>query len=304
MSPEGRLRNVRSRIEQLNKVTRAVIITAALTPTGVHAEQQYFEDAPPSHVLTLNKDTFTTGEFQLLPPQEATSAPSPELTPPPPPNVIPEVAEKVEDLIENKELEKDLQQVEKNVRYKQALERHDRIMENLKREQEAKAEAVRVAAEQARIAAEQARLTAEAKAAEQARQQALAWQRQAVVPTQQPQRQVQSTLQAAPAAPTVQQPQPAITASRAQESGGLYVGQNLYNVLAQSPWPQELWPTVERIVRCESSGNTAAVGPLGHQGLLQADGSLHGAVPGDAIGQLTQGYSIYQKQGWGAWECY
>ncbi|MEZ4553155.1 MAG: LysM peptidoglycan-binding domain-containing protein [Dehalococcoidia bacterium] len=79
---------------------------------------------------------------------------------------------------------------------------------------------------------------------------------------------------------------------------------SLREALALSPWPPSSWSTVERIVACESSGNTAAVGPLGHQGLLQVDPRLHGAVPADAVGQLTQGYAVYQRQGWGAWACY
>jgi soluble lytic murein transglycosylase-like protein len=74
--------------------------------------------------------------------------------------------------------------------------------------------------------------------------------------------------------------------------------------LAASPWPVNTWPTVERIVRCESSFNTGAVGPLAHRGLMQVDPNLHGPVPSDPVGQLTQGYEVYKKQGWGAWECY
>jgi hypothetical protein len=78
----------------------------------------------------------------------------------------------------------------------------------------------------------------------------------------------------------------------------------LDQALAASPWPKELWPTVKRIVQCESGGNTAAVGPLGHRGLMQVDPKLHGPVPDDAVGQLTQGYNVYLKQGWKAWSCY
>jgi hypothetical protein len=74
--------------------------------------------------------------------------------------------------------------------------------------------------------------------------------------------------------------------------------------LAQSSWPRDLWPTVERIIACESSGNTNAVGPLGHRGLMQVAPWFHGPVPTDAVGQLNQGYQVYLKQGWGAWECY
>ena len=79
---------------------------------------------------------------------------------------------------------------------------------------------------------------------------------------------------------------------------------SLKAALAASPWPVSTWPTVERIIQCESSGNTNATGPLGHRGLLQVDPKLHGPVPADAAGQLAQGYEVYKKQGWGAWSCY
>jgi soluble lytic murein transglycosylase-like protein len=78
----------------------------------------------------------------------------------------------------------------------------------------------------------------------------------------------------------------------------------LDQALAASPWPKDLWPTVKRIIQCESGGNTAAVGPLGHRGLMQVDPKLHGPVPSDAVGQLTQAYNVYLKQGWNAWVCY
>ncbi len=74
--------------------------------------------------------------------------------------------------------------------------------------------------------------------------------------------------------------------------------------LAESPWPRELWPTVERIILCESSGNPGAVSPSGYMGLMQVAPWLHGAVPADAVGQLTQAYGVYLRQGWGAWGCY
>lgn len=74
--------------------------------------------------------------------------------------------------------------------------------------------------------------------------------------------------------------------------------------LELSPWPRALWPTVERIIRCESSNNLDAIGPLGHRGLMQVAPWLHGPVPADAAGQLAQGYQVYLKQGWKAWACY
>jgi soluble lytic murein transglycosylase-like protein len=74
--------------------------------------------------------------------------------------------------------------------------------------------------------------------------------------------------------------------------------------LAASPWPAELWPTVKRVIQCESSGNPAAVGPGGYVGLMQVSPRLHGPVPADPVGQLTQAYDVYLREGWGAWGCY
>ncbi len=79
---------------------------------------------------------------------------------------------------------------------------------------------------------------------------------------------------------------------------------SLKAALAASPWPVATWPTVERIIQCESGGNPNAIGPGGHRGLMQVDPRLHGPVPADPAGQLKQAYDVYKKQGWGAWACY
>ncbi len=139
---------------------------------------------------------------------------------------------------------------------------------------------------------------------------------------------VRSALQAVTAIPTVAPaitvptiavptrtvtPAPAVTATLEDASEGVATAApqaytssmpSLQAALAESPWPPELWPTVERIVMCESSGNPAAHGPGGYVGLMQVSPSLHGAVPPDAVSQLAQGYEVYLKQGWGAWGCY
>lgn len=74
--------------------------------------------------------------------------------------------------------------------------------------------------------------------------------------------------------------------------------------LEQSPWPADTWPTVERIIMCESSGNPAALSPAGYVGLMQVAPWLHGAVPADPVAQLAQAYDVYLRQGWAAWGCY
>lgn len=78
----------------------------------------------------------------------------------------------------------------------------------------------------------------------------------------------------------------------------------LRQALAASIWPAALWPTVERIVACESSGHPGAVSPGGHVGVMQVDPALWGPVPADIPGQLEQAYRVYLAQGWGAWSCY
>lgn len=78
---------------------------------------------------------------------------------------------------------------------------------------------------------------------------------------------------------------------------------SLEDALAASPWPPALWAKVEAVVACESGGQTTAVSPGGHVGLMQVDPRLHGPVPADAVGQLTQGYAVFLKQGWAAWSC-
>ena len=110
---------------------------------------------------------------------------------------------------------------------------------------------------------------------------------------------------ATPAPPTPT-PTPAPTArptSTPAAVTGVLTAAALHTAVTASRWPAALWPTLERIVMCESGRNTAAVGPLGHRGLLQVDPKLFGSVPTDAVGQLNQGYDIYLKQGWSAWAC-
>lgn len=88
-----------------------------------------------------------------------------------------------------------------------------------------------------------------------------------------------------------------------QTASNVYLGDTLYAVLALTPWPKSMWPTVNRVVKCESGGLTTADNGR-HKGLMQVDPYFHGAVPSDAAGQLTQAYAVYQKQGWSAWQCY
>lgn len=74
--------------------------------------------------------------------------------------------------------------------------------------------------------------------------------------------------------------------------------------IAQSNWPQWTWPTVKRIVMCESGGIVGIATNPPHVGLMQANVNIWGRVPADPISELNQGYEIYLQQGWEAWSCY
>lgn len=149
----------------------------------------------------------------------------------------------------------------------------------IEREAQAWAEAGRIAAVRAaEVAAEEARALAAARQAQEA-QAARTARSQA--------------LEAAPRATAAPPPPRPAAAPTSLEAA-----------LAASPWPASTWSTVLRVIACESGGNTAAVGPLGHRGLMQVDPRLHGPVPADAVGQLVQAYGVYLKQGWAAWQCY
>lgn len=108
-------------------------------------------------------------------------------------------------------------------------------------------------------------------------------------------------IQAATVAPYI--PTPAPYVPTAAPTAAVAAPTSLDAALAASAWPAALWPTVRRIVWCESRGQTwARNGP--HVGLMQVNESFHGPVPADAVGQLNQGYAVYLKQGWTAWACY
>jgi len=197
--------------------------------------------------------------------------------------------------------------------YRLALDQHHRIAADADHETRARAEAARIAAdldreqqaraEADRIASETRQYLAAIAAAEAERQRALAvaeLQRQqalrqtTAVATQAPRQQAVS----APVATTAP-----VTRQAPSAPTGALTGQALRDAALAAGWPAALIPGVERRVACESGGYTTAVGPLGHQGLMQVAPWYHGAVPSDAVGQLAQAYRVYQQQGWAAWEC-
>ena len=74
--------------------------------------------------------------------------------------------------------------------------------------------------------------------------------------------------------------------------------------ISQSNWPEWTWPTVRRIVICESGGIVGIDTNPPHVGLMQANVNIWGRVARDSIAELNQGYYIYTQQGWRAWSCY
>lgn len=278
----------------VSKKLRNGVLAATIAATPSAGDNGYVPSAvevPTTHNIQIESNFHTRDERIYFPQQQIT--PTPEITPILADENAPEIPlEKVEEFIsETEELKEKLEEKKKEINWDLAIQRHDRISEKLRLEREVRAEAERSARieEQKRIAAEQ-RAIEEAKAAELAQSTVVRQQRQ------------QSTPQAVP--PTTSTAPAAVPAQAPVYSGGVYENDALRDALAASPWPQELWSTVERVIQCESSGNAGAVGPLGHRGLMQVDPDLHGAVPGDAVGQLAQGYDVYKQQGWGAWECY
>ena len=133
MNPEGRLRGIRNRIEQLGRVAA---ITFALTPSSVRVEQSLFKEIPPSHTLILTQDHFTTGEFRLVRPDEGNDHPKEEEI------ITPTIDEKVEELFDP--MNKIKQKLKYQIDYQKALEVSNRIGENLRREEMARAEAERI----------------------------------------------------------------------------------------------------------------------------------------------------------------
>jgi hypothetical protein len=147
------------------------------------------------------------------------------------------------------------------------------------------AEAVARAEDAARAEAEAAQLRAA-----QEREAALAAERARMA-------QEQAAARAAAAA----QAAAAATAEATVESALVQATGSIQQAAAAAGWPSALLAKVERVVMCESGGRTTAVSPAGYVGLMQVAPWLHGAVPGDAVGQLAQAYGVYLAQGWGAW---
>lgn len=70
-------------------------------------------------------------------------------------------------------------------------------------------------------------------------------------------------------------------------------------------WSLEQWPTLDRVIWCESRCDPAAHNPSGAAGLLQImPMHWHGRDPYDPATNLAIGFEVLERQGWRAWSCY
>lgn len=78
-----------------------------------------------------------------------------------------------------------------------------------------------------------------------------------------------------------------------------------YGPALDAGWSADDWPTLDRIMWCESRCDPAAHNRSGASGLLQImPMHWHGRDPFDPAVNLTIGTEVKEAQGWHAWSCY
>jgi len=78
-----------------------------------------------------------------------------------------------------------------------------------------------------------------------------------------------------------------------------------YATASSVGWADEQWPTVARIMACESGCDPGAHNRSGASGLLQImPGWWAGRDPYDPTTNLTMGLEVFRAQGWHAWSCH
>jgi len=103
---------------------------------------------------------------------------------------------------------------------------------------------------------------------------------------------VQTTVQVAP-------PPPAITAPADSRCP------DWYTTALDAGFTPEQWPTVDRLMWCESKCQPAAYNRSGASGLMQVmPMHHHGRDPFDPATNLVMAHEVYERQGWRAWSCY
>jgi hypothetical protein len=69
-------------------------------------------------------------------------------------------------------------------------------------------------------------------------------------------------------------------------------------------WPVEQWPTIDRVMWCESHCEPGAHNRSGASGLMQVmPGWWAGRDPFDPATNLTMALEVHAAQGWRAWSC-
>ena len=78
-----------------------------------------------------------------------------------------------------------------------------------------------------------------------------------------------------------------------------------YSTALAAGWAPDEWPTVDRVMWCESRCNPAAYNRSGASGLMQVM-PMHwrGRDPFDPATNLTMALEVHNRQGWRAWSCY
>jgi len=70
-------------------------------------------------------------------------------------------------------------------------------------------------------------------------------------------------------------------------------------------WPDDQWPTISRVMWCESKCTPSARNRSGASGLMQVMPMWwHGRDPFDPATNLTMALEVWHAQGWHAWSCY
>lgn len=78
-----------------------------------------------------------------------------------------------------------------------------------------------------------------------------------------------------------------------------------YATASEVGWPDDEWPTVARVMACESGCDPGAHNRSGASGLMQIMPTWwDGRDPYDPAVNLTMALEVHQAQGWHAWSCF
>jgi hypothetical protein len=78
-----------------------------------------------------------------------------------------------------------------------------------------------------------------------------------------------------------------------------------YSTALEVGWPESEWPTIDRVMKCESQCSPKAHNRSGASGLMQIMPLWwNGRDPYDPTVNLTMALEVHERQGWRAWSCY